>query len=136
MNKKSILVKSFILGSLFSNTGCVTKADVSNKINAWIGADVDELVSQWGPPHQSHFNKNSTRVFQYASSESGTIPITTSDTTLVTTQGHYPMTINTPRTQYLPYNTHCRITFIISPAGKVIRASWKGDTDLCHRHSM
>jgi hypothetical protein len=105
-----------ILASSFAHTGCVSKADVSNNVNAWIGADVDELVSHWGPPHQTHVNKNSTRVFQYSADESGMIPITTS--------------VN------LPYSSNCKITFVISTAGKVLRAGWKGDTDLCHRHTM
>ncbi|MEN9826716.1 MAG: hypothetical protein RI953_2461 [Pseudomonadota bacterium] len=120
MHSKKLFAMFLILASTFAHTGCVSKADVSNNVNAWIGADVDELVSHWGPPHQTHVNKNSTRVFQYSADESGMIPITTSVTTLVN----------------LPYSSNCKITFVISPAGKVLRAGWKGDTDLCHRHTM
>lgn len=108
---------SVVLSVIFAVTavGCVTKRDVADKLNVWVGTETDELVKYWGPPHNLHTNNNLSKVFQYSTTSSGSIPITT-----------------VSNTSYMPYQEKCTVRFFISKANRVVRASWKGSIELCY----
>ena len=106
---------------------CVTKRDVSDKLNVWVGTETDELVKYWGPPHNLHTNKNFSKVFQYSATSSGSIPI-------ITTSNQYSASgaSTVSNISYLPYQEKCTVRFFISKANRVVRASWKGSSELCY----
>ncbi|MEN9810213.1 MAG: hypothetical protein RLZZ488_1780 [Pseudomonadota bacterium] len=118
------VVSSVILA--VTTVGCVTKRDVSDKLNVWVGTETDELVKYWGPPHNSYMSKNLSKVFQYSATSSGSIPFTTTSSRY-TVSGFQTES----DTSYLPYQLKCTVRFFISKENRVVRASWKGSTELC-----
>lgn len=120
---------SVVLSVIFAVTavGCVTKRDVADKLNVWVGTETDELVKYWGPPHNLHTNKNLSKVFQYSTTSSGSIPITTTST-----QYSALGSSTVSNTSYRPYQQKCTVRFFISKANRVVRASWKGSIELCY----
>lgn len=131
MRFKNVFISIAQCTSALTLSACVTQQDVTNKLNALVGIEEDELVSRWGPPHQSHTNRDKKKLLQYSSSDSGSIPIYTNDSTNIY-NGSTFTTVTTTNTQLIPYNRNCRITFLVSRSGKIIQARWRGSTELCH----
>lgn len=141
MSFKLFLNTISILTLVSLNSACVTNADVSDKLNKWIGADADELVEQWGPPQRQYLNKNTTKVFHYSSSATNYMPMTSVGQTYYPTTNVNGVWTTTPipastSTSYLPYQEDCAISFLISPSNKVTRVKWRGSRELCHKNSM
>lgn len=70
-SKYGHIIISFILFSLVSLSGCVTRQDHENNMSSWLGASEEMLVDTWGPP--SNFYETSNKKYLTWKSSSQTL---------------------------------------------------------------
>lgn len=59
------LKMSFIAGLAILLIGCVTVGNFERFINAWVGADIQELLSAWKAPDKIHVLPNGNSEYEY-----------------------------------------------------------------------
>lgn len=118
--------------------GCATTAKYEAKLDNWIGASEDSLVSAWGVPNKSYNLKDGKRAIEYSHKEtirSGGYLYTTPQSTYQSgTIGNKPYsgTSTTYVTQVEPvqkYKLSCKTSFIINTSGKV--ENWHHEGNDC-----
>ena len=92
--------------------GCVTPADLDQRLGQWVGQDADVLATQWGAPSGTYLKKDGNRILTY-------------DRTSILTTG--------PSDYSQTMSRHCRIDFVADAEGKITGASWHGAADQCDR---
>jgi hypothetical protein len=123
---------------------CATTGNFEQILQSWIGVDVDQLVSTWGPPQSSYPLRGGGQVFEYANqrvAQVGGFVSTTPQTTYengnatlyssgVSARGTYSGTSTTYVQRQTPvYNVQltCSTRFTISPQGIVSSWAWQGN---------
>jgi hypothetical protein len=46
--------------------GCATTANYEKILQSWVGSNIDQLVSAWGPPHSSYTLSDGGSVLEYS----------------------------------------------------------------------
>lgn len=122
--------------------GCA--AGFEKKLQTWVGAPVDSLVSSWGPPQSAFPLNNGGQVIEYSRSGSMTLPgamYTTPQTTHHSgtasiygtggsATGNYQGTSTTYVTQRGPstnINLNCVVRFTVDSAGYITKWAWQGN---------
>lgn len=93
-------------------SGCVTTADLDQRLTAWIGSDADNLATSWGAPTGTYKKRTGEQILTYEKSS-------------FMTSGPGPF-IQT-------FSRHCRVDIFTDPQGKILRIAWQGDPGQCDR---
>ena len=136
----------FLLAIL--TAGCATTAKYEGKLNSWVGAPADNLISTWGPPHNSTTLSNGGQVLEYTyrgnmqlGGETYTVPQTTYKSGYgtataygpggtVNAYGNYNGTSTTYVQQQRPvYNIPmiCTTRFTVDSKGIIRNWAWQGN---------
>lgn len=130
-------MKNFLLFLiLFFAYGCATTARYETRLNAWIGASEEQLISAWGVPDMVYVLDNGKKAIAYVRKnvyQSGgysySVPRHTYYAGRIGNE-----TFSGTSTQYttetVPQHTHklyCKTSFIIDNTGKIISWHYEGN---------
>lgn len=118
--------------------GCATTAKYEAKLNGWIGASEDALISGWGVPDQEYRTASGKKAVAYIQKET----VQTGGYTYAVPQTSYHSgrigneTYSGTSTEYVTettpgqrYKLFCKTSFIIDSSGKV--ESWHHEGNNC-----
>jgi hypothetical protein len=121
-----VLALVLSMGALLA--ACTPPVDWSPAVRGWIGAHVDDLVDQWGPPDSAHTFRDGRRVLVYAASQ------VREHSTLIE-EPLYPGSIATvPR--WVVTGTaivECRAEFRADRRGIIVDAFYHGAGEACRK---
>lgn len=137
MNKAISIVTIFL-------SACATTANYEKTLNSWVGSNVDNLVSRWGPPQRSFMLSNGRQVLEYSRQRNiqiggyttitpkmayhtGTIEIYRPGGTV---EGNYTGTTTTYVQQTTPVQNiafQCVTRFTVNSQGTVTSWVWEGN---------
>lgn len=137
-------MKIFFIGFIAIIASCATTANYEKILNSWIGENVDNLVSSWGPPQSSFKLSDGSTVVEYVRSRNSqiggytyTVPQTTYQTGTASaygTGGYAYGTYSGTSTTYVQkqtptYNINllCKTRFTVNPNGIITKWSWQGN---------
>lgn len=119
-------------------SGCATVAKYEAKLNTWVGASEDALISAWGVPDKVYQMRDGKKAIEFRRKETvqtGGYTYTTPQTTYESgtigdksysgTSTTYVVTTEPVR----KYRTYCKTSFIIDANAKVI--SWRHEGNDC-----
>lgn len=92
--------------------GCVSTAELDQRLGSWVGKDADALAADWGAPAGNYQKKDGGRILSYERSS-------------VVTTG--------PSGFSQTYSRHCRVDFTVDAQNKVTGGQWRGASDQCDR---
>ncbi len=131
---KKILVLLFCLGLY----GCATTAKYEAKLNTWVGANEDSLITAWGVPDKEYHMSDGKKAIAYVHRnvvQTGgytyTVPQTTYQTGTIGNEA-YSGTSTQYVTEITPpqrYKLFCKTSFIIDKLGKI--QSWHHEGNNC-----
>jgi hypothetical protein len=52
-------------------TGCATTENYKKAVSSWMGADVNRLITSWGPPTSSFEMPNGNKIYSWYSGQQG-----------------------------------------------------------------
>jgi hypothetical protein len=123
---------------------CATTANYEKVLSSWVGSNVDNLVSSWGPPASSYPLSDGGRILQYSNQRNiqfggytTTVPQTTyHDGTVNTygnggsTYGNYSGTSTTYVQKTTPVQNiamQCVTRFTVNAQNIITRWAWQGN---------
>lgn len=130
MKAVKILALGVIFGACASLSGCATQAKYKEKLNTWIGAPVDNLVSSWGYPSSQLTAPNGNTVYVYERSGGYVTPTTSTTNASVTGYGNSAYGTATTTTyggQFISMS--CRTFFEVGPSRTIV--SWRYEGNAC-----
>jgi len=92
---------------------CATTAKYEQRIKTWMGHDVNELITSWGPPSNVYTMPNGNKMYTWLRISE----------TLVTSNYNY--FLNMTLTNSVTY--WCKTTFTADRADKIINSIWEGN---------
>lgn len=92
----------------FGLTGCATTQAFQERLQAWVGQDVNELFEQKGPPTSSFKMPSGKTMYTYSTSSA-------------------PVYVRQFRNQVVTEQYWCSITFIVSSDQRIEKWQWKGN---------
>lgn len=92
---------------------CATTANYSEKIKTWVGHDVNELITSWGPPSDVYTMPNGNKMYTWLWNGS----------TLVTSNYNYYLNMTTSKA----VTYWCKTTFTTDNSNKIIIWRWEGN---------
>ena len=120
--------------------GCATTANYEAILDSYVGANVDELIVNWGPPDKEAALSNGDRILEYRDEHTGTsgggsytVYETQNQTgTVYTPSGPLPYSssVRFPVTHTMPvFTSHvfCVTRFKVSKTGIVLSYTYKGN---------
>ncbi len=74
--------------------GCAGQKKFEEKVNSWVGADVNRMISSWGPPARSYQMPNGHTVYTWEWSSQGMVMVPIYGGGMVAQQTHSSCTEN------------------------------------------
>jgi len=108
------LKKSIIIALVLSIAGCATSANYEKKLNSWMGADVNRLISSWGPPSDEYTMPNGSKMYTW---------LWIGGTRVFANYNYYLKMVTAGSVTYW-----CKTTFTASPSGVVNDWRWEGNS--------
>lgn len=94
-------------------SSCATTAKYAEKLNTWLGHDVNELITSWGPPSNEYKLPNGNIMYTWL----------WIGNTLV--QSNYNQYLNRTLTSEVTY--WCKTTFTVDRYGRIIQWRYEGN---------
>ena len=110
---KNIFKITIVVIIALSINSCATTANYSAKIKTWMGHDVNNLITSWGPPSDVYTMPNGNKMYTWLWNGG----------TLVTTNYNYYL--NMTLTNKVTY--WCKTTFTTDKSDKIINWRWEGN---------
>jgi hypothetical protein len=106
--KRLILVPIF-LAAVFSGA-CATTGKYEEKLQSWVGQDINGLIMQWGAPSQTMTLPNGNKLYEFMNDQGG-------------------MAYQVPYTRAVSYSQmYCKTTFITNEHNWIINWRWEGNS--------
>jgi len=62
--KKLVLVIAYVI-SIMTTYSCATTTNYETKLDTWLGRDVNELITSWGPPSNEYTMPNGDKMYTW-----------------------------------------------------------------------
>ena len=103
--------------------GCSTRQTMNDIMASWAGADIEEVVAQWGEPHEVRESQaNKTYVWDYTTAKT-TPKIRIRTTSISGSTGSSGSSTTGGSTAYV----NCRRLLEVNPQGQVVDGQWSGN---------
>ena len=108
--------------------GCATGKRTDEAMNSWIGHNVNQLITSWGPPEASVQLPGGNIIYTWTSRGSYRMPTqttTTGSANVVGSSVYGSATSTTTGGQTL--NFWCQKSFTVSQTGRILSYNWQGN---------
>jgi hypothetical protein len=96
------------------NAACATSENYAKQMQTWVGADINRLISAWGPPSNEYTMPNGHIMYTW---------LWVGGTKVVSNYNQYlNMTVSHSKTYW------CKTTFTASPSGVIEKGQWEGNS--------
>ncbi len=97
-----------------SINSCATTSKYTAKLNTWIGHDVNELITSWGPPSNEYTMPNGNKMYTW---------LHVGGTLVVSNYNYFlRMTLTNAVTYW------CKTTFNVDESGIITGGRWEGNS--------
>ena len=99
---------------IFIINSCATTANYTEVVKSWMGSDVNNLITSWGPPSDTFVMPNGNKMYTW---------LYTNNSLVTTNYNQYTKQLQSRQIQWW-----CKTTFTTDQNNKIIDWRWEGNS--------
>lgn len=103
-----------LLAITFFMSACATTENYEAKLKTWVGSDINNLITSWGPPSDEYKMPNGNIMYTW---------LRVGNTMVISNYNQYTNTVLTSSVRHW-----CKTTFTVNSAGTIRNWRWEGNS--------